>query len=138
MDQIHYAVVGIGINVNIREFPEGLRSHVTSLALELGYPVQRAPLVQDLLRSLEKWYFILIEENFEQILDLSRRSSLLFETWRSLSCTLGKQVEIKTGKGVIRGLATRVEPDGSLYVREDSGKERQIVTGDLVEVSKVS
>lgn len=131
-DRIHYVVVGIGVNVNIIEFPEELRDQVTSLALELGHSIQRITLIQNLLRTLEKWYFFLVEENARQA---QEKPSLLFETWRSLCCTVGNQVEIKLGREIIRGLATRVEPDGSLYVREYSGKERQIVTGDVALIS---
>ena len=38
-NQIRYVVVGIGINVNIREFPEEISSTATSLLLESGHSV---------------------------------------------------------------------------------------------------
>ncbi|HWP49803.1 MAG TPA: biotin--[acetyl-CoA-carboxylase] ligase [Candidatus Limnocylindrales bacterium] len=125
-DRIHWVVTGIGINANIVQFPQELQDQVTSLMLESGYPVRRIPLIQRLLRNFEKWYFLILEGNFPK----------LFETWCSLSCTLGNQVEIKIGEEIIRGLATRVEQDGTLYVREDSGQERPIVTGDVALVAQ--
>jgi BirA family biotin operon repressor/biotin-[acetyl-CoA-carboxylase] ligase len=129
-DQIYCVVLGIGVNANITQFPEELRGRVTSLALESEYPIQRTPLIQGFLRALEKWYFLILKENSDQARSTDQ-PSLLFRTWRSLSCTLGNQVEIKTGSRIIRGLAIRVGLDGSLYVREDSGEEKQIITGDV-------
>jgi len=129
-DRIQYVVVGIGINANMTQFSEELKPFVTSLALELGRSVERVALVRALLRSLEKWYFLMLEENSPGGSPGPKTPSL-FETWRSLSCTVGNRVEVKTGEGIIQGLATRIAPDGSLYVREESGKERHIVTGDV-------
>jgi BirA family biotin operon repressor/biotin-[acetyl-CoA-carboxylase] ligase len=125
-DRIHWVVIGIGINVNIVQFPPELQDQVTSLRLEVGHPIQRISLIQSLLRNLEKWYFRILEGDFPK----------LFETWCSLSCTLGNQVEIKIGEEIIRGLATRVAWDGTLYVREDSGQERPIVTGDVALIAQ--
>jgi BirA family biotin operon repressor/biotin-[acetyl-CoA-carboxylase] ligase len=51
-------VLGIGINVNVdpAELPAGLRTPATSLAAELGRPVDRAELLVTLLATLEKHY----------------------------------------------------------------------------------
>ena len=45
-DTIRYVVVGIGINVNAREFPEEIRDKATSLKLELGRSVKRSEVIQ--------------------------------------------------------------------------------------------
>lgn len=55
-NQIRYVVVGIGINVNIREFPEEISSTATSLLLESGHSVRRAVLVDHVLRAWEEYY----------------------------------------------------------------------------------
>ena len=51
-------VVGIGINVNVdpAELPSGLRTPATSLAAELGRPVDRVEVLVSLLESLERGY----------------------------------------------------------------------------------
>ncbi|NIP49709.1 MAG: biotin--[acetyl-CoA-carboxylase] ligase, partial [Gammaproteobacteria bacterium] len=42
-EQVHYVVLGIGVNLNMREdqFPQELRYPATSLFLETGRPVSR-------------------------------------------------------------------------------------------------
>lgn len=54
----HRVVLGIGINVNVdpADLPDGLRTPATSLAAELGRPVDRAELLVALLEALEKHY----------------------------------------------------------------------------------
>ena len=49
-------VLGIGLNVNQRAFPPALEGKATSLLLETGRPVPRAPLLADVLRRVERWY----------------------------------------------------------------------------------
>ena len=51
-------VLGIGVNVNVDPsgLPEGLRAPVTSLAAELGHPVDRVELLVTLLETVEEHY----------------------------------------------------------------------------------
>jgi BirA family biotin operon repressor/biotin-[acetyl-CoA-carboxylase] ligase len=125
MECIHYVIVGIGVNVNNTRFPKAFRDNVTSLALELKHKVSRVKVVQALLQALERWYLITVEEGVERT----------FERWRSLSCTLGNRVEVNLGDGILKGVATRLTPDGSLYLRLDSGEECQILAGDVTMVA---
>ena len=127
MERIHYLIVGIGINVNNTHFPKGLRDKVTSLALEQKEKVSRIKLLQALLQTFERWYLIA----------LSDRPGQTFERWRELSCTLGHRAEVNLGDDVLTGMATRLEPNGSLYLKLDSGEERQILAGDVTMVARV-
>jgi len=49
-------VLGIGLNVNQTEFPADIAGKATSLALETGQLIPRAPLLADLVATLEKHY----------------------------------------------------------------------------------
>lgn len=51
-------VLGIGVNVNVdpADLPDGLRTPATSLAEELGHPVDRVELLVTLLEALERHY----------------------------------------------------------------------------------
>jgi BirA family biotin operon repressor/biotin-[acetyl-CoA-carboxylase] ligase len=128
MECIHYLIVGIGINVNNTEFPEALQTKVTSLLLELKREVSRIPVVQALLNALERWYLITLGAG-----GIERT----FNRWRELSSTLGKDVEVNVGDEVVKGVATRLGADGSLYVKLDSGVEKQILAGDVTMVANV-
>lgn len=54
--ELQFAVVGCGINVNTTEFPESLRSIATSVALETGRAEDRERLLASVLLELEKLY----------------------------------------------------------------------------------
>ncbi len=127
MERIHHVIIGIGINVNNTRFPRALNNHVTSLTLELNQKVSRLALVRALLESLEKWYFVTLRDHPERT----------FERWRELSGTLGRHVEVNVGNGIVKGIASRLGPSGSLYVQLDSGEEQEILAGDVTMIEKV-
>lgn len=127
MECIHYVIVGIGINVNNTKFPKAFRDKVTSLSLELKEDVSRVKVVQALLQALERWYLITLKD------DLNRT----FNRWQELSCTLDNRVEVNVGDEILRGVATRLGPDGSLCLKLDSGVEKQILAGDVTMVANV-
>jgi len=52
----HVAVVGIGVNANQSDFPEGLQDKATSLAMTLRRPVDRQKFAVALLRQLDRTY----------------------------------------------------------------------------------
>jgi biotin-(acetyl-CoA carboxylase) ligase len=79
------------------------------------------------LENLERWYHIALSDHPEQT----------FERWRELSCTLGNRVEVDLGDKVLTGIATRLDPTGSLYSTLDSGEEREILAGDVTMVANV-
>lgn len=51
-DEFQFAVVGIGINVNVMEFPEEIRGTATSLALAAGREFDIEELTQAVIKSL--------------------------------------------------------------------------------------
>jgi BirA family biotin operon repressor/biotin-[acetyl-CoA-carboxylase] ligase len=55
-DVIHYAVVGIGINVNARSFPKELADSATSIRLETGSDCDRPRLLAAVLNAFEEDY----------------------------------------------------------------------------------
>ena len=127
MERIHYIIVGIGINANNTRFPKILRDHVTSLSLELKKKVSRVQVVQALLEALERWYNVTQGDHPEQT----------FERWHELSCTVGNRVEVNVGDKILKGIATRLESNGSLHLTLDSGEEEQILAGDVTMVANV-
>jgi BirA family biotin operon repressor/biotin-[acetyl-CoA-carboxylase] ligase len=60
-------VLGIGLNVNQDTFPDALQDRATSLRLETGRPIDRAPLLADLLARLERWYDSISDDNGEAL-----------------------------------------------------------------------
>ncbi|MFC2040185.1 biotin--[acetyl-CoA-carboxylase] ligase [Chloroflexota bacterium] len=115
-----FAVMGIGINVNIApgEY-EAIATTAVSLTELAGAAVSRRNLVKALLREINSLYG-----------DLGDGADL-FTEWRQRLATLGSRVTITAGKEIVEGVAEEVNPDGSLMLRLDDHTLRRIVAGDL-------
>ncbi len=119
-DKVDYAVIGIGLNVNLRlsEFPQ-IAPMATSLSQELGREVSRREMVQSLLAEAEKLYLALAA------------GDSVFKQWRNRLVTLGKKVQVSSGEATYRGTAESVAADGSLLLRQPDGNLLKIVAGDV-------
>jgi BirA family biotin operon repressor/biotin-[acetyl-CoA-carboxylase] ligase len=115
-----YAVVGIGINVNVdlQDAPP-LMTPATSLSIEAGRPVSRLKVLTALLAGIERRYLALCEGlSFHQ-------------EWAERMATLGHRVEASGTVERWEGLAVGVDKDGALLVRTDSGSVRRVLAGDV-------
>jgi BirA family biotin operon repressor/biotin-[acetyl-CoA-carboxylase] ligase len=119
-DSVDYAIIGIGVNVNLRlsEFPE-ISPMATSLSHELGRDVSRLDMIRCLLAEAERLY-----------LALSTGQSV-YQEWRDNLVTLGKKVQVRSGATTYKGVAESVASDGSLLLRQSDGSLLKIVTGDV-------
>jgi len=118
-------IVGIGVNVNIREdeFPDELRPIATSLLIEARQPWDRAALLAALLLELETRY---------ESLQAGRHGDIRQEYM--LRCaTIGRRVRIELAHGEsMDGTAESIQPDGSLRVVRDDGTLADVRTGDVI------
>jgi BirA family biotin operon repressor/biotin-[acetyl-CoA-carboxylase] ligase len=121
--KIHFAVLGVGINVNTPpgEFPISLRERVTSLQAERNCRVERIPLLQEILLKLEQYYMLYLQQEPEFIL----------EKWREMALYLGETVLIITPKGNFSGRAVDIDQDGALLVEKAAGQVQRVLAGDV-------
>ena len=121
-DQVHWVVVGVGVNVNARaeDFPPELRGLATSVMLERGQPAPRALFLVACLTLLEEWYDRHAEEGFEPI-----RAA-----WKERSVTLGREVLVQLDGRELVGQAEDLDATGALLVRSAAGVER-VTSGDV-------
>jgi BirA family biotin operon repressor/biotin-[acetyl-CoA-carboxylase] ligase len=119
-DSVEYAIIGIGINVNMKlsEYPE-ISTIATSLADKTGKEVSRVVLLQNLFVEMERLY-----------LRLRGGESILAE-WRDNLMTLGKRVHVRAGDEVFEGIAESVAEDGSLMLRCADGSLMKFTAGDV-------
>lgn len=96
LEGIHYVVVGIGINVNMEEFPEEVRQRATSLLLETGEKVRRSRLVAAIMEAFEQYY-----EEFISQGDLSG----LISVYNKHMVNAGKEVRVLDRSGDYIGKA---------------------------------
>ncbi len=125
-EKIIFAVIGIGINVNVKpdNFPADISSVAASLSGHTGSEHSRTLIIAEILKEIERWHNAIIQ---------GRRQAVISE-WKKLTSTLGKRVMIDSSKGAVTGLAEDIDDDGVLLLKLDSGAIVKINAGDLTEL----
>jgi BirA family transcriptional regulator, biotin operon repressor / biotin---[acetyl-CoA-carboxylase] ligase len=124
-DRVHYAVVGLGINVNQTKMPEPLAEIATSLRIENGRFHSRLELLIRLLRQLDRYYNQFLAEGAAPILRRFAQVSSYFK---------GKHVRITTAAESFTGMTAGLDPSGVLRVVRDDGRGTDLVlSGDVAE-----
>ena len=121
MDAIDFVVVGVGINVNNRSFPDDLKETATSIYRETRKAVDRVTLMQEFLRQFERSYFLFLRTGFESI----------GKRWRELAMLLGKEVTVRMIDRTCRGRVLELDRDGALLIKCESGELERIYSGDI-------
>lgn len=119
--RVDYAVVGIGLNVNLdlNQLPEGLLTPVTSLSHLLGREVARVPLLCTLLQAIEARYLAL------------KTGYSPHSEWMKRLVNLGQTVVASMPGSTLEGVAEGVDAEGALLVRLADGSLETIVAGDV-------
>jgi BirA family biotin operon repressor/biotin-[acetyl-CoA-carboxylase] ligase len=122
-------VVGIGINLNSKNFPPELAAIATSIEEETNQTPNTEDLLQSLVQSLSEFYAILIgDEGAKKIRDeWTRRSSYAFE----------KQVRVNLPDETITGTTCGIEESGALRVRTSNGEIKIVQAGDVESLRKI-
>lgn len=107
-----WAVIGIGLNVEVREFPDDLRETATSLALAGGRAgVEDA--LGELLARLERWIAVPAAE--------------VISAWRERDALLGRRISWNGGAGTAAG----IDESGALLVDTDAGERMALDAGEV-------
>jgi len=118
---VDFAVVGIGLNVNLEleQLPQGLAVPASSLSSQLGRPVDRLALLRTLLQAVERRYLAL------------RQGASPREAWAQRLTMLGQTVVVRQGEEQLEGVAEGVAANGALLLRLPGGEQRTILAGDV-------
>jgi BirA family biotin operon repressor/biotin-[acetyl-CoA-carboxylase] ligase len=119
-DRIRHVVLGIGINVNQTAFAPEVADTASSLALLLGRPLPRAPLLAELLGALESLYDQALAEG----------SGAFLPAWRNFA-RLPRPCRVERPQGLLLGTAVDVDSDGALLVRDSAGELVKVLSGEL-------
>lgn len=126
-DRIHYAVIGIGVNVNQTKMPEELADIATSLRIESRRSHSRFELLIRLLRGLDRYYNQFLADGATPVLRRFAEVSSYFK---------GKHVRITTAAESFTGVTAGLEPSGVLRVARDDGHGTvPVLSGDVAEAS---
>lgn len=121
-EKAEYVSIGVGINMNQREFPEELQDKATSLALELGCEVVREEITAGVVERFEKNYELFLEKQ-----DLQS----LREEYERLLLNKDRQVRILEKEKESIGIARGITPAGELLVEDENGAVRQVLSGEV-------
>ncbi|MFZ0981339.1 MAG: biotin--[acetyl-CoA-carboxylase] ligase [Candidatus Acidiferrales bacterium] len=126
-DRIHYAVVGIGVNVNQSKMPADLAAIATSLRIENGKTHSRFELLIRLLQYFDRYYNQFLADGALPVLRRFAQVSSYYE---------GKRVRITTATETFTGVTAGLEPSGVLRVARDDGRGTEaVLSGDVAEAS---
>ena len=119
--KIDYAVIGVGINVNIKEFPEEMADKATSLYLESGKEFDRSQNPGLVMEAFEEYY-----EKFAATCDLSG----LKEEYESILANYNQPVRV-LAKEPYEGVARGITDGGELLVEKTDGTIVAVSAGEV-------
>ena len=119
--KIDYAVIGVGINVNIREFPEEMADKATSLYLESGKEFDRSQIPGLVMEAFEEYY-----EKFAATCDLSG----LKEEYESILANYNQPVRV-LAKEPYEGVDRGITDGGELLVEKTDGTIVAVSAGEV-------
>ena len=118
--KIEYAVIGVGINVNLDVFPPDLSQKASSLRIETNAEIDRARLFQEILRSLELHYRRFLQKGFQSVVP----------EWTSHSSMLGKTITVSQHGNALSGVVKGFSQDGGLLL-QTNGTVMTLFAGDV-------
>ena len=121
MDAIVYVVVGMGINVNIRQFPPELERKGTSIYLETGETHSRLDLVRAFFKYFETYYERFLREGFRPVVNRCRE----------LCHIMGRKVQVEAAGQKTVGHVLDIDEEGHLVLQDRTGGVHRIFSGSL-------
>jgi BirA family biotin operon repressor/biotin-[acetyl-CoA-carboxylase] ligase len=106
--RVEAIVVGVGINVHTRAFPENLADRATSVALVSSTPPDRASILANVLASLDRDLHVVVGRGLGLLRGRLERADTL----------RGRRVRSDAGD---EGVASGIDDDGRLLVRRPDG-----------------
>lgn len=115
-----FAIIGIGVNVNVPSFPEELSGSATSLLLETGEPQDRAGVLASILRRLEIRRHQ-IDADYARLLDAVRSRCVL----------TGRRLSLHAADGPRVGFCEGIGAGGELLLSGPNGLERLLQADEV-------
>jgi BirA family biotin operon repressor/biotin-[acetyl-CoA-carboxylase] ligase len=121
IDQVHWLILGMGINYHEAALPQELQDIAISLNKHMNHSYSRAQITAEILRAIEKYYHLLCKEGFTSIR----------KQWLSFTNCIGQQIKANTLSGTFYGKALDIDENGYLILELADGSIKKILTGDI-------
>lgn len=124
-DKIQWVALGIGINVNldVNELPPYLQDKATSLSHFARQHVFLSSLLPTILEELERIYLLCHKREGR---------ALLRREWEARDMLKGREVEVVTEGGILRGRAKGIDRYGALVLLLPDGGKTTILQGEVI------
>ena len=122
--QVHFVIVGVGLNVNQEKFPAELAGSATSLRAETGRIQSRLELLVRLLREFESDYNRFLAHGEQDVTERFTAAS---------SYARGKRVRVTNGKESFSGTTAGIGSEGLLLVKRENGQVVTVIAGEVTE-----
>lgn len=120
--EIDFVILGIGINVNVTEFPEELAGIATSLLLESGKKVDRTELMAACLKYFEKDYEVFMKDE---------NLSGLKDAYEQILANRDRHVRVLEPGSEYAGIARGIDEAGQLLVEKEDGTVTKVYAGEV-------
>ena len=120
-DRLEYLVVGIGVNVMSKDFPEEIAHKATSCVLQSNKEINKNQLLAVILKEIED---ILLGGNY-------RFNKENLEEYKSYCATLGRKVTFTRRGESVEGVATDINNDGELVVTLPDNTTETVFSGEV-------
>jgi BirA family biotin operon repressor/biotin-[acetyl-CoA-carboxylase] ligase len=125
-DRLNHVILGVGVNLNVtaaallRALGEA-GDAATSLAEQLGRPVDRNAFATAFLNALDNWHAIYLRHG----------PAACLQAWGHLDIVGGRRVAIREAPIGVDGRALGVNADGYLQVEDASGRIHTVASGEV-------
>lgn len=117
----NYVVLGVGMNINIWEMEQDIKSTATSLKIEFNREFNREDILSKILNKFEELYNEFIEFNdLTEVISVCKKNSSI----------IGKKGVLIRGNNKEEVVCLRVLSNGNLIVKTEIGEE-EIFSGEI-------
>lgn len=129
-------IIGIGINVNNKNFPDELKEHATSLYLTTGHTYNREELVADVMKHFNQYYQLLlstkdlspVQEEYNKM--LVNMNSEIYAIPQAMSLSSNNPDEIDKA-GLTPAICRGIDSHGALIVENADGTLNLLNSGEV-------
>jgi len=121
---LDFVIVGIGININIKnsELDESFRNKSTSLFDEVGTYVSRTEVAARLYETLDRWYATYLRDGFTPVRD----------AWLTYSGIVDKIIQVNNRNETVIGTVIGLDDYGALLIFDEQENKKKILAGDVI------
>ncbi|MEW6427438.1 MAG: biotin--[acetyl-CoA-carboxylase] ligase [Thermodesulfobacteriota bacterium] len=119
-------VTGIGVNVTTTAFPAAIADKAGSLLSTTGRHIDRGLLLEEILRTIDRWFAAAAAGDYAGVLAAWRRRDV---------CRDRRLHWLSSDGAVIAGVACGIDEQGCLLIRDDQGRLHSVLSGDVQPVA---